>query len=64
MMRSKFWQGLVWGSLVGSIIGVIISPMTKSQQKPLIERSADVIRHATHDFMREARIARKRLIKK
>jgi len=64
MMRSNFWQGLVWGSLVGTLIGAIISPMMRPQRKPLMERGADAIVGTTKDLMKEARRARKRIMKK
>ncbi|WP_425061182.1 hypothetical protein SCACP_19620 [Sporomusa carbonis] len=64
MMRSKFWQGLVWGGLVGTALGAIIGPMAKPQKKPLLERSADAVTNTTRDLMKGARRARRRLMKK
>ncbi len=63
-MRSKFLQGLLWGSVVGTVLGAVIGPMTKQQKKPLMERSANAVVATTRDLMREARRARKRLMKK
>lgn len=63
-MRGKFWQGLIWGGVVGTVLGAIIGPMTKPQKKPLAERSVAVIKDGTRQLMREARRARKRLMKK
>jgi hypothetical protein len=64
MMRSRFWQGLIWGSLLGTVLGAIMRPMVQPQRKPLVERSADAIKHTTRDLIREARKARKRIMKK
>ncbi|VBB06026.1 Hypothetical protein LUCI_1237 [Lucifera butyrica] len=64
MMRSKFWQGLMWGGILGTVVGAIIGPAARPQKKPLVERSTDAIRCTTRNLMREARLARKRLIKK
>lgn len=64
MMRSKFMHGLIWGSIVGTVLGAIMSPMLRPHRKPLIERGADVLEHTTRDLMREARRARKRIMKK
>lgn len=63
-MQSKFWHGLIWGSLIGTFLGVIVSPMTKPQKKPIAERSVEVIKDGTRQLMREARHTRKRLMKK
>ncbi|HEY3423307.1 MAG TPA: hypothetical protein VGL27_00815 [Negativicutes bacterium] len=63
MMRS-FWQGLVWGGLVVTVLGAFIGPMVKPQRKPLVERSADAVMATTRGIVREARHARKRLMKK
>jgi len=64
MMRSKFMHGLIWGSVVGTVLGAIISPMLRPQRKPLIERGAEALEHKPRDLMREARRARKRIMKK
>ncbi|HML87274.1 MAG TPA: hypothetical protein PKA28_02345 [Methylomusa anaerophila] len=63
-MRSKFWQGLIWGSLVATALGAIIGPKAKAKRKPLLERSAAAVTDTTRDLMRGARRARKRLMKK
>ncbi|WP_371369496.1 hypothetical protein SRRS_26400 [Sporomusa rhizae] len=64
MMRSKFWQGLLFGGLVGTVLGAIIGPMAKPQKKPLLERSTNAVADTTKVLMRDARRARKRLMKK
>jgi len=64
MMRGRFWQGLVWGSLVGTVLGAIIGPMARPQRKPLIERGADTIKDVTSDFVKGARRTRKRFMKR
>ena len=64
MMRSKFWQGLVWGSLLGTALGAVIGPMARPQKKPFVERSTDAVISTTRGLMKEARKARKRIMKK
>lgn len=67
MMR-RFLHGLLWGGVVGTVLGAIIGPMAKIQQpprkKPLAERSAEAVISKTEDLMKEARRARRRLMKK
>lgn len=63
-MRSRFWQGLLWGGVLGTMIGAVVRPMMEPRRKPLVERSTEAIRHTTQDLMREARKARKRIMKK
>ena len=64
MMRGKFWQGMLWGSLLVTVLGAVIGPMNKPQQKPLIEESKDAIAGVTKEFIREARRSRKRFLRK
>jgi len=68
MMRSRFLQGLLWGGVVGTVLGAIIGPRAKIQKKPvtkpLAERGAEAVMVTTQGLMREARRARKRLMKK
>lgn len=64
MMRSKFWQGLLWGSVMGTMLGAIMGPLMKPQRKPLMERSVEAVQHKTDDLMRQARKVRKRIMKK
>jgi hypothetical protein len=63
-MRSKFMQGLIWGSVVGTVLGAVMGPMLRPQRKPLLERGAEALEHTTRDLMKEARRARKRIMKK
>lgn len=63
-MHSRFWQGLIWGSLLGTLVGAVMRPMMQPRRKPLVERSTEAIRHTTQDLMREAHRARKRIMKK
>lgn len=63
-MRSRFWQGLLWGGVLGTMVGAIMRPMMEPQKKPLVERSTEVIKHTTQDLLRGARRARKRIMKK
>lgn len=63
-MVGKFWKGLLWGSVVGTVVGAMISPMNKKYRKPLMESSADMMSETAQDFMRGARKARKRIVKK
>lgn len=66
-MRS-FLQGLLWGGMVGTVVGAIIGPMNKTQQKPvkklLKERSAEAVVATTEGLIKQARRARRRLVKK
>jgi hypothetical protein len=63
----NFWRGLVWGGVVGSVLGAIMVPMMRRHHKPLLERGVDAVRDSvmdsTHDLMKEARRTRKRLMK-
>jgi len=63
----NFWRGLVWGGVVGSMIGAVMVPMMRRHRKPLIERGVDAVRESfmdsTQDLMKEARRTRKRLMK-
>ncbi|MDU4960626.1 MAG: hypothetical protein E6X17_08180 [Sporomusaceae bacterium] len=63
----KFWRKLVWGGLVGGMIGAAVAPMLRRQRKPLLERGIDVVRESmldtTQDLMKEARRTRKRFMK-
>lgn len=63
-MRDKFWHGLIWGGLIGTIVSTVMLPMSKPQRKPLATRSIDAMKHGTNELMREARRVRKRMIKK
>ena len=63
-MRNRFWHGLIWGSVLGTMLGAVMGPMLRPQRKPLVERGAEAIRHTTMDLMRQARRARKRIMKK
>lgn len=67
MMR-RFLQGLLWGGIMGTVVGAIISPTNKVQKKPvkklLAERSADAVIATTEGLIKEARRARRRLIRK
>jgi len=52
----RFWQGLFWGSFIVILLGAVIKPvMSKSRQKPLVERGADAVLSTTHGLMRQAR---------
>ncbi|MDF2502250.1 MAG: hypothetical protein K0Q77_2964 [Anaerosporomusa subterranea] len=63
----NFWRGLVWGGVVGSMIGAVMVPMMRRHRKPLIERGVDAVRESfmdsTQDLMKEARRTRNRLMK-
>lgn len=52
----NFWQGLLWGSVIGMMLSFVISPMmSKPRRKPLVERSTDAVISTTHGLMRQAR---------
>jgi hypothetical protein len=59
----KFWQGLLWGGIAGTVLWAVMNPMSKQYRKPL-EQSADMARDTAQDFIRGARRARKRIIKR
>lgn len=63
-MSGKFWQGILWGGIAGAVLGAMISPMGKGYRKPIMEQSADMVAETAQDFVRGARRARKRLIKR
>lgn len=63
-MQGRFWQGLLWGSLMGTMLGAIMGPLMRPQRKPLMERGVEAVQHRTNDLMRQARRARKRIMKK
>jgi len=63
-MRGGFWKRIIWGSILATVLSVILGPLTKPQKKPLTERSAEAIIDTTHGLMRKARHARKRIMKK
>lgn len=60
----RFWQGLVWGSLIGTLLASIMGTTNRPQKKPLVETSTEDIKATTNNLMRQARRARKRLMKK
>lgn len=63
----NFWRRLVWGGIVGSMLGAAMGSMMRRHRKPLIERGVDAVRESvldtTQDLMKEARRTRKRLMK-
>lgn len=63
-MRGGFWKGIIWGSIIGTVLSTIMGPMTKQQKKPLAELNAEAIADTTRGLMRKARHARKRIMKK
>ncbi|WP_054261529.1 hypothetical protein [Propionispora sp. 2/2-37] len=60
----RFWQGMIWGGMVGAALGLFMRPMTRPSKKPLADYSADSLVSTTAGLMRQARRARKRLVKK
>lgn len=63
-MEGKFWHGLVWGSILGTALGAILTPMAKTPKKLMAERSTDAVVDTSRSFMRQARRTRKRLMRK
>ncbi len=59
---SKFWRGLIWGGILGSLAGALMSPRAKIRKKPIVKRSAEAVYETTRGLVREARRARKRLM--
>ena len=64
-MRSNFWQGLFWGGMVGTALGLFIKPMVdRPAGKPLADYKANDVVAKTRNFMREARRSRKKLLRR
>lgn len=64
MMRNRFWQGMMWGGVIGTMLGAIMLPMMRPQRKPMLERGKDALIDTASDLMHEARKARKRMMHK
>ena len=60
----RFWQGLLWGGIIGGIFAAILRPMTTPRKKPFTERSVAAIKMTTQDLMQKARKTRRRVMKK
>lgn len=54
----RFWRGLMWGGLLGSAIGFVLSS-NKPQRKPMIVRQ---IQSTAKDVVKTARKARRRMM--
>jgi hypothetical protein len=54
----RFWRGLMWGGLLGSAIGFVLSS-NEPQRKPMIVRQ---IQSTAKDVVKTARKARRRMI--
>jgi len=54
----RFWRGLVWGGLVGSVIGLVLST-NKPQRKLMISRE---IKSSAKDVLRSAGKMRRRIM--
>lgn len=65
-MGNKFWHGLLWGGLAGSILSAMMRPMAmaRTRRKPLTELSLDAVKDGTRELMYQARRTRKRLMRK
>lgn len=64
-MRSNFWQGLLWGGMIGTALGLFIKPVAdRSAKKPLADYKARDVVATTRNFMREARRSRKKLLRR
>ena len=40
-MRSKFWHGMVLGTLAATALSAFIGPLNTPQKKPLVERGTE-----------------------
>lgn len=54
----RFWRGLVWGGLVGSVLGMALSGR-KSRNRPVIIRE---IKSSAKDALRSAGKMRRRMM--
>lgn len=63
-MNRGFWQGMLLGSVLTTVLGAGLGSMKKFQRKPLVERSADAVISTTKGLMKEARKTRRRIMQK
>lgn len=63
-MRSKFWYGMLLGTLATTAISAFIGPLNTPLKKPLVERSAEAVQVTAHDFVKKARRAQRRMMKR
>ena len=61
-MRSRFWQGLLWGGVIGTLLMSVMGPMVRPRKKPLVERSTDAIRQLSRGLLQGVRQVQKRIM--
>jgi hypothetical protein len=60
-MRSKFWHGMVLGTLAATVLSAFIG---SPQKKPLVERDTEAVQFSAHDFAKKARRVQRRMLKR
>lgn len=63
-MRGKFWKGLIWGSIAGTIMSALFGSRLVPQRKPLIVRGKEAVKETVHELMKEAKKTRNKLLKR
>lgn len=63
-MRSRFWNGVILGTLVASALSAFIGPLNQPQKKPLVESGTEAVRLTAQDFAQKARRAKRRIMKR
>lgn len=62
-MHDKFWHGILWGGLLGAAAVMLWQPQCRSRRKPLVERGAEAVVHTTQELWRDARRARRKMLR-
>ena len=59
-----FWRGILWGGILGTIIGVLLGPRMRQRRTPLVVRGVHAISDTTRDVLKEAKGLRRRVMRK
>lgn len=63
LMHSKFWHGVMFGTLVVTALATLMGPVARPARKPLVERGAEAIKCTAGDFAQKARRVRRRMMR-